>query len=71
MTFPWGPGGRAENLYGSPVLTRGNLSARLGLRYHFYGHREARGLMAEIGLAYRIAVFTVERYKLKAEQAWD
>ena len=68
--FPLGPG-RADDLYGSPVLTRGNLSARVGLRYNFYGHREARGLMAEIGLAYRLATFTVERYKLKAEQAWD
>lgn len=68
--FPLGPG-RADNMYGSPVLTRGNLSARLGLRYHFYGHREARGLMAEIGLAYRLATFLVERYKLKDRAGWD
>ena len=68
--FPLGRG-RVDNLYGSPVLIRGNVSARLGLRYNHYDHPEARGLMAELAVGYRIVTFGVERYKLKGEKSWE
>lgn len=53
--------------YGSPVLLENNLNFHFGLRYIKLSIDEATGLMAELGISYRMAIKGVKEYKLKDE----
>ena len=53
--------------YGAPTLLGNNLNLSLGLRYINHSLREASGLVAEIGISYRMAVKGIKEYKLKDE----
>jgi hypothetical protein len=51
--------------YGSPNLFSNNLNLHLGLRYLSLSIKEASGIMAEIGVSYRMTLSGVKDYKLK------
>lgn len=53
--------------YGSPTLFLNNLNLHFGLRYLFLSINEASGLMAELGISYRMTLKGVKEYKLKDE----
>lgn len=53
--------------YGSPSLLGNNLNLSFGLRYMKYSLREASGLMAELGIGYRMGLKGIKEYKLKDE----
>lgn len=53
--------------YGAPVLLENNLNLHFGLRYIKLSIDEATGIMAELGVSYRMAVKGVNEYKLKDE----
>lgn len=51
--------------YGKPSFVAHSLSFSLGMRYMFMNHRAASGLMAEVGISYRLTTKMVESYKIK------
>ena len=53
--------------YGSPVLLENNLNFHFGLRYIKLSIKDATGLMAELGVSYRMAIKAVNKHKLKDE----
>jgi len=63
-SFALGPG-RFDYLYGSPTVSAGHISLHCALRYQHYDLNEASGLMAEVGIGYRLSTFRVESFGLK------
>ena len=53
--------------YGAPSLMESNLNLHFGLRYIKLSLKEATGIMAELGVSYRIAIKGINEYKLKDE----
>lgn len=53
--------------YGAPTLLGNNLNLHIGIRYIKLSIREATGLMAELGVSYRMVIKGVNEYKLKDE----
>jgi len=53
--------------YGAPNLLENNLNIHFGIRYMKFSIREATGMMAELGLSYRMVLKGVKEYKLKEE----
>jgi len=53
--------------YGAPSLFENNLNLHFGLRYVKFSLKEATGLMAELGVSYRMTIKGVNDYKLKDE----
>ena len=53
--------------YGSPSLLGHHLNLHVGFRYTKFSLKEASGLMAEIGISYRMTVHGVKEFKLKDE----
>lgn len=53
--------------YGAPSLLENNVNFHVGFRYMKLSIKEATGLMAEIGVSYRMAIKGVSEYKLKEE----
>lgn len=51
--------------YGRPSVFENNLNLHFGLRYFFLSIPEASGIMAEIGVSYRMTIKGVNEYKLK------
>ena len=54
-----------DALYGRPSFVAHYLSFSFGMRYLFMSHRAASGLMAELGISYRLTTKMVESYKIK------
>ncbi|NEN24504.1 hypothetical protein G3O08_13425 [Cryomorpha ignava] len=52
-------------LYGRPSFVAHYLSFSFGMRYMFMNHSAASGLMAEVGVSYRLTTKMVESYKIK------
>ena len=72
----WSPGivlnypiklGKSKPLYyyGAPTLLENNLNIHLGIRYLKLSIKEATGLMAELGVSYRMAIKGINEYKFK------
>ena len=57
--------GDPEYAYAEPMLARGSISPHLALRYFHASIPEFRGPSLEVGIAYRIQLFGVDRYKLR------
>lgn len=53
--------------YGAPTLLENNLNLHFGIRYLKLSIKEATGLMAELGVSYRMAIKGIKEYKLKDE----
>lgn len=51
--------------YGSPTLYGNYINLSLGLRYVDYSLKEASGIMAELGVSYRMGIKMISEYKLK------
>lgn len=51
--------------YGSPSLLSHNLNLSFGIHYLQFSHREASGVMAELGVAYRMTFRGIKEYRLK------
>lgn len=51
--------------YGSPSLLSHNLNLSFGMHYLQFSHKEASGIMAELGLAYRMTFRGIKEYRLK------
>ena len=56
---------RPTYYYGQPSLFENNLNLSFGIRYLFLSIPEASGLMAELGVSYRMTIRKVKEYKLK------
>lgn len=53
--------------YGTPSILENNINLHFGLRYLFLSIPEASGIMAEVGVSYRMGLRYVKEYKLNDE----
>jgi len=66
INLPVSFGNATPSIYaGAPTLLDNSLNLHLGFRYVHYPLEEARGMMIELGVGYRMSLKGIEEYKLK------
>lgn len=61
---------KISDYYGHPMLLNHNLCFHVGTRPLFYDMKEANGILVEMGIAYRMGLFSIKSYKLKEDYFW-